>query len=131
MINVNEKIILGVDNELLHGVRTVAGEPRARHIYLEDALDSQSAREDIAGRWRSFFGANVLVHTREEAISSGLFGHAVSADASDRMGDLIAIPYGGLVLLDKERADKEGSMVGHHGGLSEIESTVALLTRTV
>jgi hypothetical protein len=47
------------------------------------------------------------------------------------MGDLIAIPFGGLVLLDKERADKEGSMVGHHGGLSEIESTVALLTRTV
>jgi hypothetical protein len=131
MINVQEKIILGVDNELLQGVRTVAGEPRARHIYLEGSLDSHAAREDVAGRWRDFFGSNALINSREEAISSGLFGHAVSADASDRMGDLIAIPYGGLVLLDKERADKEGSMVGHHGGLSEIESTVALLTRTV
>jgi hypothetical protein len=45
------------------------------------------------------------------------------------MGDLIAIPHGGLVLLDPERADKEGAMVGHHGGVSEIESTVALLSR--
>ncbi len=131
MINVQEKIILGVDNELLHGVLMIAGEPRARHIYLEDSLDSHSAREDVAGRWRGFFGGNALINTREEAISSGLFGHVVSADASDRMGDLIAIPYGGLVLLDKARADVEGSMIGHHGGLSEIESTVSLLTRTV
>ena len=53
----------------------------------------------------------------------------IAADASDRMGDLIAIPHGGLVLLDPERADKEGAMVGHHGGVSEIESTVALLSR--
>jgi hypothetical protein len=45
------------------------------------------------------------------------------------MGDLIVIPHGGLVLLDPARADKEGAMVGHHGGVSEIESTVALLSR--
>jgi hypothetical protein len=98
---------------------------------LEELFDSRSAREDVAGYWRNFFGTNALVHTREEAIAASLFGDVTSADASDRMGDLIVIPYGGLVLLDKERADKEGSMVGHHGGLSEIESTVALLTRTV
>jgi hypothetical protein len=46
------------------------------------------------------------------------------------MGDLIAIAHGGLVLLDPDRAEKEGEMVGHHGGLSDIESTVALLTRS-
>jgi hypothetical protein len=130
MINVQEKLILGVDNNLLQGVQTVAGEPRARHIYLDNSLDSQSAREDLAGHWRTFFNEKALIHTREDAISSGLFGNAVSADAADRMGDIIAIPNDGLVLLDKDRADKEGSMVGHHGGLSEIESTVALLTHT-
>ena len=131
MINVQEKITIGVDNELLHGVQIIAGEPRARHIYLEDLFDSRSAREDVAGYWRNFLGASALIHTREEAIAANLFGDVISADASDRMGDLIAIPHGGLVLLDKERLEKEGSMVGHHGGLSEIESTVALLTRTV
>jgi predicted AlkP superfamily pyrophosphatase or phosphodiesterase len=131
MINVQEKITLGVENDLLQGVRTIAGEPRARHIYLDESLDSQSAREDIAGRWRGFFNEKAEIYTREEAISSGLFGHVVSADASDRMGDIIAIASGGLVLLEKDRADKEGLMVGHHGGVTEIESTVALLTRTV
>jgi hypothetical protein len=130
MINVQEKIIIGVENNLLDGVQTVAGEPRARHIYLDESLDSLAAREDRAGRWREFFGDRAVIHTREGAIAGGLFGTVVSADASDRMGDLIAIPSGGLVLLDKERADKEGSMVGHHGGVSEIESTVALLGST-
>jgi hypothetical protein len=35
------------------------------------------------------------------------------------------------VLLGADRADKEGSMVGHHGGDSEIESQVGLLTITL
>lgn len=130
MINVQDKIIIGVENDLLKGVQIVAGEPRARHIYLDDSLDSFAGREDVAGRWRDFLGERAVIHTREDAIAIGLFGGAVSADASDRMGDIIAIPSGGLVLLEKERADKEGSMIGHHGGLSEIESTVALLTST-
>jgi hypothetical protein len=72
-----------------------------------------------------------LVITREEAISRNLFGVDVSADALDRMGEIIAIARGGLVLLDAERADKEGAMVGHHGGDSEIESQVGLLTTTL
>ena len=130
MINVDEKLILGVDNELLDGITTVAGEPRARHLYLDDAADSPSARLDCAGKWREFFGDRATIFTREEAIASHLFGAHVSADASDRMGDLIAIAHGGLVLLDPDRAEKEGEMVGHHGGLSDIESTVALLTRS-
>ena len=129
MINVEEKLILGTDNSLLDGVTTIAGEPRARHIYFEDAADSPAARLDYAGRWREYFSDRATIYTREEAIAGHLFGDVVTADASDRMGDLIAIPHGGLVLLDPERADKEGAMVGHHGGVSEIESTVALLSR--
>jgi hypothetical protein len=47
------------------------------------------------------------------------------------MGEVIAIARGGLVLLDSDRADKEGAMVGHHGGDSDIESQVGLLTTTL
>ena len=72
-----------------------------------------------------------LVLTREQAISSDLFGAQLSADAIDRMGEVIAIARGGLVLLDPERADKEGAMVGHHGSDSDIESQVGLLTTTL
>jgi hypothetical protein len=129
MINVQEKIIIGKDNPLLTGVSVIAGEPRARHLYLEN--DSVQARSDAASLWQQYLQEKALVLTREQAISSDLFGAQLSADAVDRMGEVIAIARGGLVLLDPERADKEGAMVGHHGGDSEIESQVGLLTTTL
>jgi len=129
MVNVEEKIVIGRDNPLLDGVSVVAGEPRARHIYLTD--DSPTARADAASLWQQYLQEKALVLTREQALSSNLFGTDVSADAVDRMGEVIAIARGGLVLLDSVRADKEGAMVGHHGGDSDIESQVGLLTTTL
>jgi hypothetical protein len=129
MINVEEKIIIGQDNPLLTGVSVIAGEPRARHLYLEN--DSVQARIDAASLWQQYLQEKALVLTREQAISSDLFGAQLSADAVDRMGEVIAIARGGLVLLDPERADKEGAMVGHHGSDSDIESQVGLLTTTL
>jgi hypothetical protein len=129
MINIEEKIIIGQDNPLLTGVSVIAGEPRARHLYLEN--DSVQARSDAASLWQQYLHEKALVLTREQAISSDLFGAQLSADAVDRMGEVIAIARGGLVLLDPERADKEGAMVGHHGSDSDIESQVGLLTTTL
>ena len=129
MVNVEEKIVIGQDNPLLEGVSVVAGEPRARHIYLTS--DSIAARSDAASLWQQYLQEKALVLTREEALFSNLFGTEVSADAVDRMGEIIAIARGGLVLLDADRADKEGAMVGHHGGDSDIESQVGLLTTTL
>ena len=129
MINVQEKIVIGQDNPLLTGVSVIAGEPRARHLYLEN--DSMDARIDAASLWQQYLQEKALILTREQAISSDLFGAQLSDDAIDRMGEVIAIARGGLVLLDPERADKEGAMVGHHGGDSEIESQVGLLTTTL
>lgn len=129
MINVQEKIIIGQDNPLLTGVSVIAGEPRARHIYLNS--DSVAARSETASLWQQYLGERALILSREEAVSSKLFGSQVTADSLDRMGEVIAIARGGLVLLDADRADKEGSMIGHHGGDSQIESQVALLTTTL
>ena len=129
MVNAEEKVIIGQDNPLLKGVSVVAGEPRARHIYLQN--DSLTARAEAASLWQEYLREKALVLTREEALSSNLFGTEVSADAVDRMGEIIAIARGGLVLLDADRADKEGAMVGHHGGDSNIESQVGLLTTTL
>ena len=129
MINVDEKIVIGLDNPLLQGVSVVAGEPRARHIYLES--DSPAARVETATLWQEYLEDKALVLTREQALTSNLFGSEVTSDALDRMGEVIAIARGGLVLLDAERADKEGAMVGHHGADSEIESQVGLLTTTL
>lgn len=129
MINVQEKIILGRDNDLLTDISVIAGEPRMRHLYL--SADSAGAAHEVISRWESALGANVTMFTRQSAISAGLFGPHVSLDAAERAGDVIAIAQKSLVLLDPERADKEGAMVGHHGGDSVIESTVPLLLHSV
>lgn len=130
MINVEEKIVMGVENNLLDGIATVAGEPRMRHLYLPQDADL-APRVDVIARWQETLGEKVTLFTREDAIAAGLFGSPVSLDASERIGDIIAIAQGNLVLLDPERADKEGAMVGHHGGNSEIESTVPLFGATL
>ena len=129
MINVDEKIVIGQDNSLMQGVSVIAGEPRARHIYLES--DSPVARAETASLWQEYLQDKAMVLTREQAIANHLFGADVSPDAFDRMGEVIAIARGGVVLLDAERAEKEGAMVGHHGADSEIESQVGLLTTTL
>ena len=114
---------------MLQGVSIVGGEPRARHIYLDS--DSPTARTEAASLWQEYLKDKALILTREQAITSNLFGSEVSADAFDRMGEIIAIARGGVVLLDAERAEKEGAMVGHHGSDSEVESQVGLLTTTL
>jgi hypothetical protein len=129
MINVQEKIVIGLDNPLMQGVSVVAGEPRARHLYLDS--DSPTARAETASLWQEYLQDKALVLTREQAISSNLFGSEVTPDALDRMGEVIAIARGGLVLLDADRVDKEGAMVGHHGSDSDVESQVGLLTTTL
>jgi hypothetical protein len=131
MINVGEKVVLGQDNQLLTDIAVIAGEPRARHLYLGQQADSQQAVTEVIARWSEFFGEKVTLHSRATAIASGLFGAEVSQDAAERAGDVIAIAQGALVLLDPERSDKEGEMVGHHGGDSDIESSVPLLVRVV
>lgn len=127
MINVGEKIVMGRDNSLLTNVETIAGEPRMRHLYLTDS-ESQSMCSDLISLWQSQVGEKVKMFSRESAIAAGLFGADVTLDAAERIGDVIAVAQSDVVLLDPERADKEGSMVGHHGGDSLIESSVPLLT---
>ena len=129
MINVEEKIVMGQENELLADIAVIAGEPRMRHLYL--STESASAEKEVISRWESELGSKVTMHTRQSAITAGLFGPNVSLDASERAGDVIAIAQGNLVLLDPERADKEGAMIGHHGGDSVIESSVPLLLHSV
>jgi hypothetical protein len=129
MINVEEKIVMGSDNDLLTDVAVIAGEPRMRHLYL--STDSEAAQKEVISRWESALASKVVMHTRQSAIAAGLFGATVSLDAAERAGDVIAIAQANIVLLDPERADKEGSMIGHHGGDSVVESSVPLLQHVV
>ncbi len=126
MVNVEEKIVLGRENSLLDGISLVAGEPRARHLYLQDHFLTGSGPDEIAENWRNSLGEQVDVFTRQEAIDANIFGLFVSNDASDRMGDLIVITRGGLILIDPLRVNLESTMVGHHGAWTDTEKLVPL-----
>ena len=122
MVNSTKQIILGQDNDLLENVLLIGGEPRARHIYI-----NEGAQEETVAKWREFLGNSAKVFSKSEAIADGLFGPVVSEDASDRMGDLIAIANDDLILVDPARVREETSMVGHHGGVTDIEVQIPLL----
>jgi hypothetical protein len=122
MVNSTEQIILGQDNKLLENVTLIGGEPRARHIYIKEG----AASETIA-QWQEFFGNKAKVLSKESAIKDELFGPVVTEDSHDRLGDLIAIANNDLILVDPARVREESSMVGHHGGVTDIEVEIPLL----
>ena len=130
MINVGEKIVIGQDNDLALDIATIAGEPRARHLYLAEGAPI-TAHKEVASRWEEFLGEKATIYLRSDAIAAGLFGSDVSLDAADRMGDVIAVAHGEMILIEAEREKQEGAMVGHHGGATDVESFVPLLTTTV
>ena len=123
MINVGEKLILGEDNNLMENVTLVGGEPRARHIYVREG-----AINETVAIWREFLRDRADVFSRDEIISAGYFGPEVSLDSRERMGDLIAIAKGEMILVDPSRIKEESKMVGHHGGLETIEVAIPLLS---
>ena len=122
MVNSTEQIILGQDNNLLENVTLIGGEPRARHIYIKEG----AASETIA-QWQEFFGNKARILSKDNAIKDGLFGPVVTEDSHDRLGDLIAIANNDLILVDPARVREETSMVGHHGGVTDIEVEIPLL----
>ena len=123
MVNSTKQSILGEDNKLLDNVTLIGGEPRARHIYLKDGAQTETILQ-----WREFYKEQVQIFSKTDAIAANLFGDVVSEDAMERMGDLIAIPNDDLILVDPERIRQESGMVGHHGGLTDLEINIPLLT---
>ena len=123
MVNSTQQSILGQDNALLKNVTLIGGEPRARHIYIKEGAESETIAQ-----WREFYKEQVQVLSKVEAVQSNLFGKVVTEDAKDRMGDLIAIPNNDLILVDPTRIREESGMVGHHGGVTDIEVKIPLLT---
>jgi predicted AlkP superfamily pyrophosphatase or phosphodiesterase len=130
MINVGEKVVIGLENNLAQDIATIAGEPRARHLYLREGASS-AAVDEVVIRWREFLGEKASIYTRNEAKNAGIFGDPISADASDRIGDVIAIAHQELIFIEAEREKQESSMVGHHGGVTDLESYVPLLMKVV
>lgn len=128
MVNAGEKVVLGLDNDLLDDVVLLGGEPRARHLYLtgngsvEMSGDHLKERiERVRRRWSDFFGDRVSLLQASEA-----YGDPIEPGIKARIGDIIAIPTDDTVLIELERQEMQSRMVGHHGAMTKIESAIPL-----
>ncbi|WP_241179616.1 alkaline phosphatase family protein [Pseudoclavibacter albus] len=110
---------------LLEGVVHIGGEPRLRHLYLEDA--SATATERLLERWREHDGHRALIVSREDAMSAGWFGATVTEAARSRIGDIL-IATQKLVGYYPEDVTGHGRMiVGQHGSIAPEECIVPVI----
>lgn len=118
----DQRIEIEADARLCRGVRRVAGEPRARHIYTEPG-----ATADVLAAWREVLGDRARVMSRVDLVDSGLLGE-VDPALAERIGDVMAIPTGGWMLAS--RVDPTvSSLIGQHGSTSDDEVLIPALVR--
>lgn len=121
MLNAQEKIM--IDGELMRDVILVGGEPRARHIYIAEGRELQ-----VQSTWQQRLEEKAEVLLKSQAIEQHLFGAKPTPQTLERMGDLVVLARDELVLIEPARKHLEGAMVGHHGGATDIERSIPLVS---
>jgi Type I phosphodiesterase / nucleotide pyrophosphatase len=118
------RIDIEADPRLVAGVRRVAGEPRARHLYAEPG-----AAADVQAAWQQVLGDRALVLRRAELVDGGYFGD-VDPELEARIGDVMAVPRGNVLLASRVDATVS-QLIGQHGGLTDDEVLIPALVRRV
>ncbi|MCK0174169.1 MULTISPECIES: alkaline phosphatase family protein [Mycobacteriaceae] len=124
MVEVDPDAVVDLDAtpELHDGVVTIAGEARARYVYVADG-----AGASVAAAWRETLGERAWVATRDEAIAAGWFGDRIADDARRRIGDIVVAARDSAALVRRSTEPLESSLRGHHGSLTDAEQRVPLL----
>ncbi|MBD0322859.1 MAG: alkaline phosphatase family protein, partial [Aldersonia sp.] len=124
MVEVSDPVDFDKRPDLQRGVRTVGGEPRARHVYTVDG-----AADDVLATWRKTLGADFIVHSRAEAIEQGWFGPVVAENVATRIGDIVVAPVTGSAAIIRSGVEPlQSRLLGHHGSLTAAEMLVPLYT---
>ncbi|MCF8571754.1 alkaline phosphatase family protein [Gordonia sp. HY002] len=124
MISAGVRVDLDATPDLHRGVRTIAGEARVRHVYL----DAPTARADIVDTWTGVVGDHARIATREQAFDERWFGpQTPGPGVAERIGDVIAVAQNDSVLIRPESEPMESAMIGHHGAWTADEQFVPLV----
>lgn len=107
---------ISIDDEpnLMEGVRRIGGEPRMRHIYVE-----QGAELDVAHTWKAVAGERAMILERDQAIAQGLF-RVSDSEIKERIGDFVVISLGDT-MFTSSTDPRTSSLLGQHGSLSPEE----------
>lgn len=116
-------VLIDEQDDLVDGVRHVAGDPRCLQLHLEPDAD----RDALVEAWRAREGRRAWVATREEAIDAGWFGE-VDAAVLPRIGDVLIAARGLVAYYDGRTSTAQGrAMIGQHGSWTPEETRVPLL----
>ena len=118
----NERLDLADHPDLAAGVTLLAGEARARYVQTE-----KGATADVVSAWRSILGDRMWVWTRDEAIATGIFGPTVTDQARERIGDLVAVAFSRVGIVQRDVDPAQARLNGHHGSLTPNEQLVPFL----
>ncbi len=116
----SDRIHIEANPLLTAGVIRVAGEPRARHVYVRDG-----AAADVAAAWGSELDGRATVLLRQDLVESGLLG-PVEPALADRIGDVMAISTGSTMLASRVDTVVSG-LIGQHGALTDDELLIPAL----
>ncbi|MBB2976975.1 putative AlkP superfamily pyrophosphatase or phosphodiesterase [Microbacterium endophyticum] len=118
----SKHVLLDEDDQLISGIDLIGGEPRMLHLYAHPGEESA-----IFERWRQSESHRSWVFTREQAVSSGLFGPVDRAVLS-RIGDVIVAARSDIAYYDNRLTNKTPQrMIGQHGSLTPAERVVPLI----
>lgn len=119
-----QRIDIEANPLLMAGVRRVAGEPRARHLYV-----AAGSEADVQSAWQAVLGERALVLRRGELVARGYFGE-VDPGLEERIGDVMAVPRGDVMLASRVDATVS-HLIGQHGGLTDAEVLIPALVHRV
>lgn len=117
-------IDLADEPTLAHGVRVLAGDPRAVQLHV-----GPGHMHAVARRWRDHVADRGVVLTRDDAVAAGLFGpptraseHAVAA-----IGDLLVLPTEPIAWIHRHRDPFGGRLPGQHAAPTDDELAVPVV----
>jgi len=118
---------VGTTPGLAEGVVAVSGDLRAVTLHVR-----AGAASDVLAAWRSVVGSGFWVVPGAEAVASGLYGPAVTAEARERIGDVVAVATGPVAITDSRHMPAFLlGLVGLHGAATREELDVPLLVHQV
>ncbi|EID55429.1 alkaline phosphatase family protein [Saccharomonospora xinjiangensis] len=120
--------VIDADTEpaLADGVRAIAGEVRARHVYAESG-----AATDVLATWREMLGDRAWVMRRHEAVDAGWFGPVVADHVLPRIGDVVVAARGRSGVVRSVKEPQETALAGQHGSLTPEEQFVPFILAEV
>ena len=119
MLTPTDRLDLDARTDLLRGVQTVTGEPRAVSLHT-------SRPQEVADRWRAELGDRGTVALRAEAVAQGWYG-PVRPGVLARIGDVVVRCGPDLAVVRTRTEPEVAALVGMHGGATDAEVYVPLL----